>query len=96
MTEEDYKAEVDSMKHLEAQDVKEELLQGVEIPNDGDIADSQDNFIVIKSNETMQQVLTILETGWEDIENEGLTGYFGTRQEFYDQMLGGFVKIEGK
>ena len=71
-----------------------ELLEGVEIPNDGDIASAQDEFIVIKTNETMQTVLNALENAWEDIENEGLTGYFKSRQDFYNKMLDSFVKIE--
>ena len=69
-----------------------ELLENVEMPSDGDIASAQDEFVVTTTNETMATVLNALENAWEDIENEGLTGYFGTRQEFYNQMLESFYK----
>lgn len=91
MTKEDLNYEHVMGESLEPGGTKDEILERGE-ENDGDIASSQDEFIVIKTNETMNTVLTALESAWDDIENEGLTGYFGSRQEFYNQMLGSFYK----
>ena len=71
-----------------------ELLEGVEIPSDGDIESANDEYATHRVDDTRDIIASALANGWQDIVDSGMESYFGNEQRFIDTVLSDFVTIE--
>ena len=71
-----------------------ELLEGVEIPSDGDIESANDEYATHRVDDTRDIIASALANGWQDIVDSGMENYFGSEKRFIETVLSSFITIE--